>query len=539
MKTDPCSNPLRSNRQVWLLAAGLAMCRHPAVGLGANNPSPSLYPVMHFSSEEIVWMQARHRTAPQLTAPPVANGFGGPQFGGSQSLLSRLPYVPAERQQGQCGDCWQWASTGVLEIAHNVQDGISDRLSVQFINSCNTAKNCCDGGWIDEFAAFYAAKGFAIPWANADAAFSSGTTADCSLAPCAGIGTDPQYPIGSIQAVSIPTAGVGQAQAIANLKNALNQNKAMVFGFFLPDSAAWNEFDTWFANQPESAVWSNYHPGATYGTGGGGHAVLCVGYNDDDPANGYWIMVNSWGTTAGRPNGIFRVAMNLDYDCTLQSANGPIQTLEWATLDVQFSAAVPRLDHFGWNTISSPQGVSTSIPVTVSAQTAAGAVETNFAGTVSFRGFSGGGTSATLWSEGFESADLSDWSLRSFDYYSILVTTNTAAAGHSSLYMYGGACTPCDGISHPLNSITPSRINFCVGTTATNFAAAYFTVGNDYYGSNAVAFFTMGRDGTMGLYDGSDWHGYRYYANTWYKVSLVLDWATKTLDYYVNDSLVE
>ena len=531
-KTSP------SARHTLILATVLLTGLQSALGQNAS-PTDTLYPVMHFSTEEIVMMQQVHRNAPQLVAAPVANRFGG-SFGGSQSLLSRLPYIPAQRQQGTCGDCWQWASTGVLEIAHNVQSGISERLSVQFINSCNTAKNCCDGGWIDEFAAFYAAKGYAIPWANANAAFISGADGTCNLASCASISTSPKYPIGSIQAVTIPTAGVGQAQAIANIKNALDQNKGVEFGFFLPDTAAWNDFDTWFANQPESAIWSNFHCGATYGTGGGGHAVLCVGYNDDDPANSYWIIVNSWGATAGRPNGIFHLAMNLDYDCTLQSPNGTIQSLEWATLDVQFAAVVPQLDHFGWNTIGSPQSLNNPIAVTVTAQTAAGSTETNFAGTVNFRGFSGGGTSAMLWSDGFENGDLSDWTFMSqYDYFGILVTTLAAAAGKASLYLDGGAFAPCDGLSHALNNLTPSRINFYVGTSATNKAAAYFTVGNNYYGTNSVAFFTMSNDGTMGLYDGSQWHGYRYYADTWYKVSLVLDWATKTIDYYVGDSLVE
>jgi hypothetical protein len=56
-----------------------------------------------------------------------------------------------------------------------------------------------------------------------------------------------------------------------------------------------------------------------------------VGYDDTDPANPYWIMVNSWGTTTGRPNGIYRVSMNLDYDCA--DANGHYN-LYWQTLNV-------------------------------------------------------------------------------------------------------------------------------------------------------------------------------------------------------------
>jgi hypothetical protein len=510
----------------------------PALG---QNPTPTQpqYPLMHFTPEEIVWMQTLHRNAPQLSAPPVNGSYGGPIFGTSVSLLARLPYVPVERQQGQCGDCWQWASTGVLEIAHNVQNNVSDRLSVQFINSCNTAKNCCQGGWIDEFAAFYTAKGYAIPWTNTGAAFSSGG-GNCTAAPCGSIGTAPQYPIGNIQAVTIPTAGVGQAQAIANIKNALNQNKALAFGFFLPDSASWNDFFNFWNNQPESALWSNWHCGSTWVLGeGSGHAVLCVGYNDDDPGNRYWIMVNSWGAPAGRPNGIFHVAMDLNYDCALQSTTGPIQSLEFATLDVQFTAVVPRLDHFGWDTITSPQGVNAPFPVTVSALTAAGAVETNFNGAVSLAGFAGGGASATLWSDGFEDRDISDWNEEAVwpDYYYISVTTNTAAAGTASLYMYGGYWTPCDGLSHTLSNITPSRINFYVASSATNNAVAYFVAGNNYYGSNSVAFFLMSRDGTMGLYDGTQWHGIPYLAYEWYKISLVLDWTTRTIDYYVNDSL--
>ena len=299
---------------------------------------PAPHPLMHFSAEEKQQLMLDHLRAPQVS---VEKNFTK-DFATSLSLLSRLPYVPAERDQGNCGDCWQWAGTGVMEIAHDVQNGVHDRLSVQFINSCNTAKSCCLGGWLRDLAAFYSSMGYAIPWANNNAQFLS-SGGDCSSAPCGSIATTPRYSISQISAVSITTWGVGQAQAIANIKSVLNQNKAVWFGFFMGNESDWAQFDSFWNNQPESAVRTNFFCGQVYdpNNGGGGHAVLCVGYNDDNPANRYWIMVNSWGTTAGRPNGIFRVSMDLNYDC----AESPLgYNLYWQTLDIQFASTPPAND---------------------------------------------------------------------------------------------------------------------------------------------------------------------------------------------------
>jgi len=63
-----------------------------------------------------------------------------------------------------------------------------------------------------------------------------------------------------------------------------------------------------------------------------------VGYNDDDPSNSYWIMLNSWGTAGDRPNGIFRVDMDMDYDCYYLDGWYPNYSIYWQTLDVQFGA---------------------------------------------------------------------------------------------------------------------------------------------------------------------------------------------------------
>jgi len=161
--------------------------------------APPQYPLMHFTPEQMQQFMNVHASAPQLSAPRQLQA----SFPTSLSLLSRLRYVPAERNQGGCGDCWQWAGTGVMEIAHDVQNGVHDRLSVQFINSCNDQATCCDGGWLSTLNTFYAGQGFAIPWSNNNAQFLSGN-GSCSAAPCGTLATTPRYSIQSISEVTIP-----------------------------------------------------------------------------------------------------------------------------------------------------------------------------------------------------------------------------------------------------------------------------------------------------------------------------------------------
>jgi hypothetical protein len=210
----------------------------PTPGLAQDtNPVRTKHPLMHFTPEQEQELQQQHLRALQhFTTKALAQTFAS-----SVNLLPRLPYTPSERDQQHCGDCWQWAGTGVMEIAHDVQNGIHDRLSVQFINSCITAKHCCDGGWLGDIATFYATKGYAIPWSNTNARFSS-TDGTCNTAPCATIATTPKYPITRISQVSVTTHGVGQAQAIANIKSVLNANQAVWFAFFLRQGSDWTAF---------------------------------------------------------------------------------------------------------------------------------------------------------------------------------------------------------------------------------------------------------------------------------------------------------
>ena len=133
------------------------------------------------------------------------------------------------------------------------------------------------------------------------------------------IAASPKYPVLLIQDKTISTQGETQTQAIANIKNVLKQNKGVVFSFYLADKPDWTDFRTFFKNQGETDVWDpDPYCGHTYvDKEGGGHAVLVVGYDDSAPTP-YWLVLNSWGAPATRPNGLFRMKMKMNYDCDLE-----------------------------------------------------------------------------------------------------------------------------------------------------------------------------------------------------------------------------
>ncbi|MFU8796648.1 MAG: InlB B-repeat-containing protein [Dehalococcoidia bacterium] len=300
------------------------------------------YPTMRFDRETLNEFMAAYNSAPTVYIDHiVATGYAA--SGGSQDLLGHLNYNPAERDQGECSNCWAWAGTGVMEIALSVQEGVYDRLSLQYINSCQTGvigKACCECGSLKNVADFYdpsGGTGMCVPWANYSAHWQSG---DGSCGPsCGSISIYPNYSIGSCTAVTIPTHGVGQSAAIANIKSVLHHDRAVWFAFLMPTGDDWRDFGNFWDYQAETALWDpDPYCGKTSDPVVQGHAVLCVGYNDDDPDpdNHYWVMLNSWGTASGgRPNGLFRMKMDIDYDCRNYDPDY-YYSLLWQTLDVEF-----------------------------------------------------------------------------------------------------------------------------------------------------------------------------------------------------------
>ncbi|HEY93812.1 MAG TPA: hypothetical protein G4O15_02585, partial [Dehalococcoidia bacterium] len=278
----------------------------------------------------------------------------------SHSLLSWVPYVPGDRHQGSCGNCWVWASTGCMEITHLKENDVYDRISIQFVNSAygdgDGEDFACCGGWMGDFASFYSAVGYAVPWDNFNADWHDGNNS------CGGVSNvhidnivkAPRYNISYIEAFRIATHDedeVDQATAIAYIKSWLDANYGVYFSFKLPNGTAWTNFQNFWNNEPDTAIWGDFSCGADYDEDtGGGHGMLCVGYNDEEgTANDYWIMLNSWGTPTGRPDGTMRVAMNIDYSCELDGLGGlwDDYSLNWLILEVDFPNHAPKADAGG------------------------------------------------------------------------------------------------------------------------------------------------------------------------------------------------
>ncbi len=335
---------------IGLVVAG---CATTIVDDEEPRPPEEVHAIMYFDIETLRQIL---RPAGVVGAASCESGIAGavkPLSQGSHSVLPLLDYIPEERHQGWCGNCWVWTGTGILEIALNVQEGIRDRLSIQYFNSCwpgnVRSRWACCGGFLSWFADFYHSEGLCVPWSNTNAHYQDfyKTCEDQgSDVPCDSIGTSPRYPIEFVEQAYVNPLGVSsqQSQAIENIKDVLHQDMAIGFAYWLTDSDAWGDFaDFWYYGS-ETDIWDpSDYSGRTWVHGqGGGHYVLCVGYSDehDDRDNHYWIMLNSWGTGIddNRPNGLFRMKMDIDYDAALYlpGYDEPYLMFDWEILNVAF-----------------------------------------------------------------------------------------------------------------------------------------------------------------------------------------------------------
>lgn len=184
--------------------------------------------------------------------------------------------VTPVKNQGSCGSCWAFSTTGTLEGAYAITNKMLTSFSEQYLVDCSTNGNYgCDGGEMTNALQYVQDNGIPIesdyPYTAKDGKCKTGVKTIDKIKGWA------QVPAGS--AAQLQAAVITQPLALGV------------------------EADTWF----------NYSGGVFSDPTCGGnldHGVLLVGYGVDSKTNQqYWLVKNSWGTSWGE-KGYIRILRN-------------------------------------------------------------------------------------------------------------------------------------------------------------------------------------------------------------------------------------
>jgi len=197
------------------------------------------------------------------------------------------------KNQGQCGSCWAFSSTGSLEGQwfRKTQKLVS--LSEQNLVDCCTSaygNYGCSGGWQENSFKYIKANG--------------------------GIDTEASYPYYAKQYACRYNSAYNAAQVTGYVdvergnEEVLKQAVGTVGPISIAIDAALPSFQSY-----RSGVY--YEPSCS--STSLDHAVLIVGYGHDATSNeDYWIVKNSWGTWWGE-NGYIKMIRNYYNNCGIAS----------------------------------------------------------------------------------------------------------------------------------------------------------------------------------------------------------------------------
>lgn len=202
--------------------------------------------------------------------------------------------VTPVKDQGQCGSCWSFSTTGSIEGAYYLKYKDLQSFSEQQLVSCDTggADMGCNGGWMDDAFNFIKKNGGITT--EASYPYTSGTTGQSGSCVTTGYTNN---------ANSAPSSYTDvQTNSVSALESAVAQQ---------PVSIAIQ------ANQP---AFQSYSGGVLTGKCGQqiDHGVLAVGYGTENGVD-YWLVKNSWGSSWG-DNGYIKIEKSSADLCGVLSA---------------------------------------------------------------------------------------------------------------------------------------------------------------------------------------------------------------------------
>lgn len=198
-------------------------------------------------------------------------------------------YVTPIKNQGQCGSCWAFSSTGSLEGQTFRKTGTLPSLSEQNLIDCTKSygNEACNGGWMDNsFKYVRDNKGIdseqGYPYYTRDLGY-------CYYNAQYNTATD-----------------TGYYDITAGDENALKTAVATVGPISVAIDATRPSFMSYRSGIYIEPTCGNQLSNLD-------HAVLVVGYGTENGVD-YWLVKNSWGTTWGE-QGYIRMARNRNDQC--------------------------------------------------------------------------------------------------------------------------------------------------------------------------------------------------------------------------------